>query len=367
MRIGIDGTPLTIPFHGGTRHYAEQLLLAIARLDDKNDYVVFTPKKVNTVTRRNFKFVSFPHIMPVFKRQLFLPMLVKREHLDLFHYLEPFGSYIFHHPRIITTVHDLDLEVIHPKVTNPGRFIKRWYPEIIRRGTLQNTHTCIVVSKFTKNELQLYTRQHKLRLNSIVIYNACSPDFQVLNQHEYHKDNYFLCMGDFSPRKNIPNVLEAFSKFQKSVKSSYRLKIVVSSFVPKKEIMKKAEVLGIMSHVDICENVSFRELMELYNKALVFLYPSLYEGFGIPILEAMACGCPVITSDRGAMKEIAGRAAFLVNPEDASDILRAMRLVLEDKKTTFALKQAGLERVKKFSWEQTARKTLAVYKSTYMS
>lgn len=366
MRIGIDGTSLTLPFHSGTRHYAEQLLTNLARFDHKNEYVIFATKKISFLDKKNFKTVIVPQNMPFLKRQIFLPRAANREKLDLFHYLEPFGSYVFRHPRIITTVHDLELGTIHPKVNSPKTFIRRWYPEVIRHGTLQNTHTFIAVSEWTKRELDSYMHRYNLKSKIHVIYEACNPAFRQFPKNKDKKEHYFLCMGDFSPRKNISRILKAFSEFQKRVKKSYRLKIIVSTHSPVNDFVKHAKELGVELYVDIHENVPLRELIELYNDALVFVYPSLYEGFGIPILEAMACGCPVITSNYGAVREVAGEAALLVNPEDTQDIFRAMHDILENKKITYALRQAGLERARQFSWEQTARKTLSVYEVVYM-
>lgn len=366
MRIGIDGTPLTIPFYSGTRHYAEQLLSALAHLDNKNEYIIFIPGEYKFFYGNNFKIIPVPKNIPILKRQVFLQSAAKGKNLDIFHYLEPFGSYFFRHPRIITTVHDLDLGSIYPKVNSPRSFIRRWYPEVIRRGTFRNTHTFITVSEWAKKELQKYIHRYNLRSNVVVIYEAHSSAFRKLN-NKYHRNTYFLCMGDFSPRKNIPRILEAFSEFQKLFKNSYRLKIVVSSPSPKKDFMKRIEELGITRYVDIVENASLHKLIELYNDAVAFVYPSLYEGFGIPILEAMACGCPVITSDRGAMKEIAADAAHLVDPTTDDDIVQAMRKILTIPRYQSLLRRKGHARAKQFSWKTTAMKTFEVYKKVFRS
>lgn len=367
MRIGIDGTPIGRPFHDGIRHYAEQLLIGLARLDSFNEYIIFTTKTDVFLPYKNFKIVTIPQNIPILKRQLFLPLAAKKEHLDVFHYLEPFGAYFFHHPRIISTIHDINLDVVYSEAYNTKYLINKYYSRILLTKTLQRTHTFIAVSEFTKRELLEIRDQQVGRSSIVVVLEAPHPAFHVIQKDRHKGQGHFLCMGDFSPRKNIPRVIEAYTMLPQSTKQRCRLKIIISTDIPKKNFMRKIKEHNVAPYVDMLQNVSLAQLVRLYNNAFAFIYPSLYEGFGIPILEAMACGCPVVTSDCGAMKEVAGEAALHVNPEDTQDILRSMHVVLENKKVASALRQAGVKRAKRFSWERTAQQTLAVYERIFRS
>jgi glycosyltransferase involved in cell wall biosynthesis len=120
--------------------------------------------------------------------------------------------------------------------------------------------------------------------------------------------------------------------------------------------------LGLSASVHFLGRVALGELVELYNTAKLFVYPSLYEGFGLPVLEAMACGCPVITSDRSSLPEIAGDAAVLIDPEDTTGLALAIKSLIEDRALAKDMQRRGLERAAEFSWERCAQQTLGVYR-----
>jgi len=362
MKIGVDATPLTIPFPCGTRHYSEQLLGNLAKIDNKNQYIIFASKKVSIPNQANFKFVKIPSFIPVLKRQLFLASYISREKVDVFHNLEPYGAIFFKHPRIITTVHDLNLKLTYPILSK--RFLNRLYCEIARRGVFKNTKTFITMSSTIKKELVLFLKKLNKKAEIEVIYNGVNEKFKVKSEIK-DKKNYFLCMGDFASRKNISRVFEAYSNLPDKMKNEYRLKVVASTDSAAKDFSEKIESLSISNRVDVLLNVSVEKLVLLYRQAAGFLFPSLYEGFGLPILEAMACECPVITSNYGAMKEVAKDAGLLVNPRNIPEISKAMIKIVDDRRFSESLKRRGLKRAEQFSWKETATKTLKVYAKTY--
>lgn len=357
MKIGIDGTPLSTPFPCGTRHYAENLLKAISKIDKKNQYYIYSSKEVDIPKQRNFHLVLIPRI-PIMKKQLFLAVLASRDKLDIFHYLEPFGSIFLRHPKIITTIHDLYLGQTYPY--NSKYLINRIYCEIIRRVVAKNTSFFITDTESIKRELELYTKTLGIRKKIETI--PLSPDKifrRVITKRS--KTNFFLCMGDFSKRKNVRRIFMAFSSFGRTLKNEYGLKLLISTKAEGKHFKEMARDLKISKYVQILVDVSNRQLRNYYNNAIAFVYPSLYEGFGLPILEAMACGCPVITSDYGAMKEVAGKAAILVHPTSVDSIAGAMYKISRVGLFRRRIIQKGLRRVKIFSWNRTAKSTLAVY------
>lgn len=362
MKIGIDATPLTIPFPCGTKQYSEQLLENLAKIDNKNQYIIFASKKVSIPNQANFKFVKIPSFIPVLKRQLFLASFAYQEKVDVFHYLEPYGAIFFSHPKIVTTVHDLDLGLTYSLIGK--HVLNRLQCEITRVGVFKNTKIFITDSSTIKKELQLYLKKLNIKAEIKVVYLGVGKGFKVKSNIK-DKEKYFFCMGDFAPRKNIPRIMEAYSNLPKGIKNKYNLKIVASTRQAGQKFRKLAKKLGIDAFVKIYTSTSNSKLVKLYNSSFAFLYPSLYEGFGIPILEAMACGCPVITSNYGAMKEIASNSALLVNPLFVKDISSAMKKLVTSPNLRKNLISKGLQRVKQFSWLHTARKTLESYYETY--
>ena len=360
MKIGIDGYPLTIPFPCGSKTYAAQLINGIAKIDKKNQYYIFSKKTVRLPKQKNFKLVKIPNLLPIFKRQLVFPYLVKKLQLDLFHFLEPYGIIIKIHPKIITTVHDYNLEYTYPF----GRFpFERINTEFFRFFTFRNSKTFITPTDTIKKEF--YRSTHIS--NVYTIPEGVSGNFRVLGTIKKPPQKFLLAMGDFAPRKNIPNVLKAYKRLPAKIKKQYKLIIVASTISSKEIFLKIIHEQNLRKNVKVLHNVSTLKLVELYNTASCFLYPSLYEGFGIPILEAMECGCPVITSNRGAVKEVAGDAAIFINPKSPLQISEAIKKLLANKRLSRSLKLKGLGRVKKFSWQKTAKKTLEIYEKVHMS
>lgn len=365
MKIGIDGTTLNIPFPCGVRHYSEQILASLAKIDKDNEYIIFSKKNVNIPQQKNFHLIKIPASIPILKRQFFITYFANRKEIDVFHCLEAFGPIFLNNLKVITTVHDLYLDVVYPKPKTPGQFLHRAYAEFIRQRNLSNSKHLIAVSHQTKKDLSKYLKKRGLRRPIKVIYEAPHKKFRVLRKKKDIEKNFYLTMGDFSPRKNIPRVLKAYSLLPKKIRNEYRLIIVISTNDPKSRFLKKMAELNISSTTDLVESPRLDTLVGLYNQAIAFLYPSLYEGFGLPILEAMESGCPVITSKLGATKEISGSAALLVNPQSASNISSAMEKVVTNDSLARKYIIRGFKRTKKFSWEKAARETLNLYKKVY--
>ena len=362
MKIGIDATPLSIPFPCGTKNYAQELLKNLAKIDNKNQYFIFSSKKVSIPSKNNFKFIKIPTYFPVLKRQFFHTILAKKERLDVFHNLEPYGSVFLKYPRIITTVHDLDLSQTYP-------FFSKYLPnrilcEITRSGVFRNTNSFICVSRVIKKELKIHLEGYKKNARINTVYNGVSSDFKILERGS-NKNKFFLAMGDFAPRKNIASVIKAYSMLPKNIQIKYKLYIVASTPSAEELFRQMSHTYSVGGYVKIFLNISLKKLVLLYNNAQAFIYPSFYEGFGLPIIEAFTCACPVITSDYGAMKEVAGKAAILVNPKSVRKISTSMIRIIEDNKLRHMLIKRGLKRAQVFSWEKTAVNTLKIYEKLY--
>lgn len=357
MRIGLDITPLSIPFHCGVRNYAEHLVNNLAKIDKKNQYYLFSLKDVSIPIQSNFHLVKITTILP-FSHHTAMPFWIKKYNLDLFHILNSSGSIFIFHKKLVTTVHDVRLSPTYPLLS---RFLfRRIYTEIARRVAYKKSIMLIVVSDFIKSELIKSNNIDKIKTVKL----GLNTGFRSSSKLCQTTNNYFLAISDFSPRKNIKGVVEAYSLLPSKIKNSHRLVIVVSTFSETIKITRLIELYSVAKYCKIVVSPTNNIISKLFKNAVCFLYPSFYEGFGMPILESMASGCPVITSNFGAMKEIAGDSALLVNPKSPKEIKKMMLLIINNKKLSKRLIKRGIKHVKKFNWYNTAKETLQIYKET---
>jgi glycosyltransferase involved in cell wall biosynthesis len=257
----------------------------------------------------------------------------------------------------IITVHDLvrccfnfDRESVSEKMllNLDKRYIKR-------------ANHIIAVSESTKNDLVNYLKIPEGRIS--VIYNGV--DHNVFKPHHVrlHYRRYILYVGSERRRKNLGRLFESFAALKREFPDLMLVK--VGSPGRSKEFRNKTletlSRLGITEEVIFVDHISEKDLAYYYSSAALLCYPSLYEGFGLPPLEAMACGCPVVTSNISSLPEVVGEAGIMVNPYDTRSLVQAMRQVLTDSKLRNSMVRKGLEQSKKFSWERTADLTLQVY------
>jgi glycosyltransferase involved in cell wall biosynthesis len=364
MRIGIDATPLSIPFPCGTKHYAKGLIHNLAKIDNKNEYLLYSKKDFIPPEKHNFRKILISKNIPLFKRQYFMTHFAKRDGVDVFHFLEPFGSLFKNKLKIVTSVHDFDLAKINPKISNVGQIIHRVYAETVRYFNLINSSYFICVSNSTRKELTKNLKRFSIKTKSATVHNGYDHRFTKFKK-AHTKKNIILSMGDYSPRKNIPRVIKAYKKLEDKLKDKFKLVIVISTKKPIAEYSQLTKILNLDNNVEFELSPDRDKLIKLYNSSIVFVFPSLYEGFGIPILEAFACGCPVITSNYGATKEAAGNSAILVNPMSVEQITKAIIKVAQNNNIRSKLSNNGLVRAKKFSWEKSAHETLKIYQKVF--
>ncbi len=252
----------------------------------------------------------------------------------------------------MVTIHD----VYHLAFQHTLSLPQRIYAKLMINQALKRSDIVLTVSEFSKQEIIKYTGTSK---DIKVIHNGIEPQWyekQPLSLSE--RDNYILYVGNVKPHKNLVRALKAFSLLKDK---NLKFKIVgkKDNFITvDKEVEKIARKLG--NRVEFTGYVSDNELKELYRKAKLFLFPSLYEGFGLPPLEAMACGTPVVVSNAASLPEVCGDAAYYVNPYDINDIAKGIETVLKDEELQKELIQKGLKRVKLFSWEKSAKKLIKV-------
>ena len=362
MIIGIDASRISKVTKTGTENYSYQLIKNLSSVDKKNRYVLYFNEipqffeisqtnfstryirstRLWTQARLAWECLIFPpdvlfvpaHTIPVIRR----PTL-----------------------KTVVTIHDLGAEFLEAYHQFPAKLYLNWSTEYVAKHA---THL-IAVSNSTKKDLMKTLKVPSNRIS--VVYEGVDKDiFKLKKSYEIDEvkaryglpEKYFLYVGTIQPRKNLARVIEAFA--QANLKNT-KLVLAGEKGWLSDDIYNLPEKLSIENRVKFLGFVPTEDLPALYGGALALVFPSLYEGFGLPILEAFSCRCPVLTSDLGAMAEIAGRATLLVNPKKVDEIsIGLKKLSLEpDLRKKLALE--GTNRAELFNWEKTAAETLKVF------
>lgn len=298
-----------------------------------------------------------------------LPQLCRRHSIDLLH-VPAFSPPLCRPKRckVVTTVHDLIGMLFPNQIGRVSRYYwGKWLPYAVKRSD-----KIIADSESTRRDLMehLDVPSEKIRVIHLSGHEGFRADLspeqvQTVKQALGIRENYFLFVGTIEPRKNLGRVIQAFAEFLKSFPagSRYQLVVVGSKDFAHGEFLRRLvkEHPETKTHVFFTGYVPQDSLNALYQGARAFLYPSLYEGFGIPVLEAMGSGTPVVASRVSSVPEIAGDAALLVDPENTAEITGAMRRLAEEDGLCESLRNRGHEQKKKFSWQKTSREVLEVY------
>ena len=353
MRIAFDGTVL----HGrksGVGYYCEELLKAMLAANHEDQFFVFSHQRLTASfesSNGNLKFSDsayFP-IRAVYLH-LLLPKILDGVRPDICHYTNFLAPISEDRPYVVT-IHDMGLETLrdaHPLTKR--LYTRRLVPHVARKAKLIITN-----SEYSKWEIvrHLGISEDRIRVTPL----AASPEFGPVPVRPANP--YFLYVGNLEPRKNLERLIEAFARVPCK---DHQLRIVGNRWYQGGAAEEKARSLGLNERVKFLGYVPRGDLPRLFSGATALVYPSLLEGFGLPIVEAMACGAPVITSNNSSMKEVAGGAAVLVDPRDVREITEAMARVAEDRGLRQELSERGLKRAAEFSWKRTAELTMEVYR-----
>ncbi len=376
MRIGFDARPLqTLGSETrGIGRYTAELLRWLPKLDPEIDFITFLqrPWKEGWSLSENHHPVvldldsssrwHYPGKRPL-HTHYFLPRKIRECEFDLFHFPSQFDAPMFSPKKSIVTVLDLI----------PLLFKREWSKKVqsfIARSlwiiAIKNAYHLIAISENTKGDLIEILGMPKEKIT--VTYPGIDKKFwQIYNSEtilrvkkQFNLTNYLMYTGGLDYRKNIPLLLQAFTIVARSWNGS--LAIVSDKNLPDfPAIEKLAKELGIEKRIVFTGFVSDNDLIALYNGATAFVFPSLYEGFGFPPLEAMACGTPVISTKLSSLKETLGEAALIVEPT-IGDFIKAIEQVLKNEALRQKLSSLGPAQARKFTWEKTARQTLELYK-----
>lgn len=297
--------------------------------------------------------------------QAWLPLQLLRLAPDVCHFTNSVGSWWTPCPSVVT-IHDTTLWKF-PRY-HPRRRLLAMRP-LIPRGAL-HAKVIIAVSDATKRDVvrTLKVPESKVR----VVYEAAGPEFRPLTRDSALQavrlkyglpEAFVLYVGTIEPRKNLVRLLQAFDLLRRQGLRSHALVLVGNRGWKDAGIIANVERLGMEGAVRVLGRVHTQDLVALYNLADVVAFPSLYEGFGLPVIEAMACGTPVVASPNGSLAEIAGTAAEFVDPTHVETIAAGLRSVVSDADRRAQLRAAGLQQAARFSWETAARQTREIYEA----
>jgi glycosyltransferase involved in cell wall biosynthesis len=359
----------------GVGTYIRNIVRALSRLDQQSEYLLLGPAEV---------FLEFDGLPPNFvaaplagaeetpRAAVEFDRILRRSPCDVVHV-----PHLFWYPRrtrcpYVVTVHDL---LTYYQPSGNGSQWKRILHNYLTRRALDRAARILAVSKFTKNDI---SRVYGVRPEGIeVIYNAIDDRFarghssdadrQMIAERYQVNYPFLLYAGNIKPHKNVVRIIEAFSALKAELEKSDLFPdlklIIIGDELSKHPDLRRTVIKGaVQNDVRFLGFVPIDVLRIFYDYAKIFVFPSLYEGFGLPPLEAMAHGTPVVTSNLSSLPEVVGSAAVLVNPENVFEIMRALHRVLLDQPLRERLKQRGYEQVKRYSWDEAARRTLTVYR-----
>ena len=371
MRIAIDIRRL---YEFGLATYIRNVVRTLGRIDLVNEYyLVGAPSRFEQLGElpANFHFLPLQNREASFANYMEMQRVVNAHEVDLLHIPHTFWRPLFIRAPYVLTVHDLLDYMYRARTNNP---ISRVLHAYGTRQVMRKASRIFAVSQFTKKDVARHFGVPAEKIE--VVYNALDDNFlrghatpleQANIRGRYQLESPFLLYaGRISPHQNVARIIEAFSalKGELAKDGAYPdLKlIVIGDEVSKNPDIRRAVIRSGMQHeVRFLGYVPIDVLRVFFDMAKVFVFPSLYEGFGLPPLEAMAHGTPVVASNTTALPEVVGQAAMMVNPENVFEISRALQRVLTDQGLRERLKAAGLEQAQRFRWDQSVGRILKVY------
>jgi glycosyltransferase involved in cell wall biosynthesis len=354
-RIGVNALYLIPGGVGGTEIYLRELLAALAELDQTNEYLIFTnletqadlvPKQANFHWKPQAVHARFRPARILWE-QLVLPFEGARYRLDVF-FNPGFTAPIFSPCRQVTVFHDLQ----HKRHPEYFRWFDLPFWRLLLWAAAHRSHRLIAVSEATRSDLLRFYRIPKERVS--VVHHGVEPAFSRLDRS--HTESYLLCVSTLHPHKNLPRLIRAYGRKERDCP----LILAGLRGFHTETIERLIEEMGLQDSVQITGWVTREKLYSLYERARAFVYPSMFEGFGMPVLEALAAGIPVACSDIPPLREVAGDAALYFDPLNEDEIASAIERVMSDASLRERLATAGRERAREFTWRRSAEQTLSV-------
>ncbi len=366
IKIGIDGNEANVEKRVGVSVYTLNLLKYFNKIASQEfQFKVYLKNPPLTYLPKEKKYFQYKVITGKFLwSQIFLPLyLYHQKNIDVYfspaHYLPRFCPV----PQVVT-IHDLAY------LYYPGDFTKKdlWQLKNWTKFAINKAKSIIAVSKTTKKDI---IKNYRIEENKIsVIYNGFEKSFKnsEIKNLDLNKNlklkikNFILFVGTIQPRKNLEVLIDAFDKFSQ-INKDFKLVIVGKKGWLYKDIFEKVKTMGLEEKIIFTDHVTDAELIWYYKNAFCLVLPSLYEGFGIPILEAMSYDCPTVISMTSSLPEIGGDASLYFDPKNSDELLEKLKSLKENKELRNELIIKGRQRIKNFSWEKCGRETLDVLRS----
>ena len=374
MRIGIDCRTILNPKGGeraGVGHYTYYLVKALIASSSSHEFVLFFDSRYHktaefkqaNVKIRHFPFSQYKRFLPFSYSHMLISALLNREKLDVYHSPANVLPYLYRRPSVVT-VHDLAIYQ-HPE----------WFPKrqkfstsVLVPRSLQHARQIIAVSEATKSDI-IKTFKVSSEKISVIYEGVTKEKCQLMAEGIAYKYDlklpYILYVGTIEPRKNIERLVKAYKATVTKHSSLAKYQLVLAGH----RGWNSAAVFKLLNdpvwnnRIKYLNYIPHNDKVSLIAGATVFVFPSLYEGFGLPVLEAMSLGVPVLTSNLSSMPEVVGNAALMVNPNSERSIAEGLAKLLKSNVLREQLAQAGLEQSKKFSWSKCARETMRVYQA----
>jgi len=384
MKIGID-VRMIQDFPTGIGNYLENLIRALAKLPSEYKFVL-VGNSGNKMERWvgdhcRFEFVTIRSRPNSVHQHLLLPLEVSRLGLDLF-WTTPWGASIFLWQKYALTIYDL-LYRRYPKIAS---WKARLYEAFFSKWIARRAAVIFTISEFVKNDIVNFLGVKKSKI--VNIQGAAGESFKVLKSGHLQGQAlqtlerrgitkpFFVYLGNFRPHKNLPTLLRALARMRSEELRMKDVKLVLVGSVDAKGRDRDVQnLLNLLKELKLRESVILTgripddcEVAAILNEAVALVHPSFHEGFGLTVLEAMACGCPVVAANTTSIPEVVGGAGILIDPhnvEDLAEVMRSLRYGYTTKTPEYqVMKRSCLEQAKKFSWERTAEKVLGTIGGT---
>jgi len=384
MRIGIDVRCFTEGRMTGVEEYTLNLLENLFKFDKKNDYILF----YNSFSKSNIDFSWAEKYSNVKIKKFCIPNKILNLFFWYLHWPKidrmigetdvfflpniAFGSFSSK-TKIVLTIHDLSFERYAENFSWKRRF---WHIFINPKKICQRVNQLIAVSESSKSDLESVYRIPAEKITCV--YSGISQIFKQVNRNDPNlikvKENYnlpykfILYLGTFEPRKNIIGIIKAFNHLRQKAKANNQIEMGKMNLVLAgysgwlcDEIFKEIKNSPFSNDIFYLKSVPNKDKVYIYNLSSLFVYPSFFEGFGFPPLEAMSCEIPIISSNNSSLGEIINSGGILIDPDRKDEIYQAMKQILSSKKLQEKLKEEGIKQAANFYWQKTARETLKVF------
>ncbi len=353
----------------GISWYIYNLLTHLAQVEAGFRYTAFlSDSQFQTHSGLSVQRSRWPTHKPLFRilwEQTVLSLALKKAKVDLLHALA-FVAPVAAPLPFITTIYDLSF-IRYPKAFRPHN---RWYLNTFTRQSAKRAKAIIAISESTRQDVIQAFGVSPDKVHTV--YCGVDPVFKPLPASEIAAfkakkglpEKFILRLGTIEPRKNVEGVIKAYAFWRKQDKTAPKLFIAGGKGWYYQQVFQLVEELGLSEHIVFPGYLPQEDLPLWYNASDLFVYPSHFEGFGLPVLEAMACGTPVITSNVSSLPEVAGEAGILLHPTDTEALNQAMQTVFRNANLARDMRQKGLVQAAKFNWRKTAAQTAQIYRQT---